>query len=107
MKGSLEEILESVPNEVQWTDIVEFDEFNLRMDTVGVLFANTIGVADQYMEFCPDNTPPLKEEILSWIWACRPDLGKEIVNQGISKGLRILIESYANQDMDRFWQYTK
>lgn len=106
MKGRLEEILQNVPNEVPWEDIVDFDDFNLRMDAVGILYSNTIGVADQYMEFCPDNAPPLKEETLSWIWVCRPDLGNEILNLDISEGFRILIESYTNQDMNKFWEFT-
>lgn len=106
MKGSLEEILQNVPNEVQWRDIVDFDDFNQRMEAVGVLYSNTIGVCDQYMEFIPDNSPPLQEEVLSWIWTCRPDLANEILLIEISENFRVLIESYKNLEMEKFWKHT-
>ncbi len=70
---------------------------------LSVLFVNTIGVSDGYIEFCPDNEPPLKGEIISWIWTFRPDLGFEILNQNIEQDLRLLIGSYANGTMDKWW----
>lgn len=106
MTGNLTDILRAVPTEVLWKEIIEFNEFDLRMDAVGVLFSNTIGVCDQYMEFCPDNTPPHKEETLSWIWVCRPDLYQEILEMELSESLQILIESYRDKEMDRFWKHT-
>ncbi len=45
------------------------------------------------------------EEILSWIWAYRPDLGSEILGMKLSEDFKILIESYNSSDMQKFWDY--
>lgn len=105
MKSELEKILESIPAEVPWSKIVEFDKFDERQSAVGVLYSNTIGVGENYIEFCPDDDPPLKEEILSWIWAFRPDLGSEMLEMRLSEDFKFLIESYNSSEMQKFWNY--
>lgn len=105
MKSELEKILETVPVEVPWNQIVEFDKFDERQSAVTVLYSNTIGVRENYIEFCPDYAPPLREEILSWIWAYRPDLGNEMLGMKPTEDFKILIESYNSSDMQKFWDY--
>ena len=105
MKIELENILKSVPNEVEFSEIIEFEKLDDRISAVGVLFANTIGVNEKSIEFCPDNEPPLIEEIISWIWTFRPDLGTEILNQNLSEDLIKLISSYEKNEMDNYWDY--
>jgi len=104
MKNELNKILESIPSEVQWSDIVDSDNFNERLSAVSALFVNTIGVGENYIEFCSDNEPPLKEEELSWVWSYRPDLANEILEMDLSEDFRVLIESYKDSEMDRFWK---
>ena len=74
MKQGLIEILDSIPTEVNHSDIIDFKNFYERVSAVGVIYANTIGVSIDKIEFCPNNEPPSKGEILSWIWSFRPDL---------------------------------
>jgi len=105
MSIELENILKSIPKEVEFNDIIEFDKLDERISAVGVLFANTIGVNEKSVEFCPDNEPPLFEEIISWIWTFRPDLGKEILKQNLSEDLIKLVSSYENGEMNKFWDY--
>tara|TARA_R110002072_G_scaffold302818_1_gene488939 strand:- start:549 stop:968 length:420 start_codon:yes stop_codon:yes gene_type:complete len=105
MKIELENILKLAPSEVLFSEIIEFDKLDERISAVGVLFANTIGVNENSIKFCPDNEPPLIEEIISWIWTFRPDLGIEILNQELSDDLMKLISSYENNEMDKFWVY--
>ena len=105
MKFVLDNILKSVPNEVEFSEIIEFDKLDDRISAVGVLFANTIGVNEKSIEFCPNNEPPLIEEIISWIWTFRPDLGTEILNQNLSEDLIKLISSYEKNEMNNFWNY--
>lgn len=105
MRTNLNQILESVPTEIEYSEIVDFDELDERISAVGVLFANTIGVCEGYIEFCPDNDPPLNDEILSWIWAFRPDLSSEILIQPLSNDLKLLIESYQTGNLTKWWDY--
>ena len=105
MKLELREILESVPTEVPWSEIVEFENFDVRMSGVGVLFANTIGVCQGYIEFCPDYQPPKEQEILSWIWSFRPDLSDQILKKEINEDFRKLIVLYKEENMQEFWDY--
>ena len=104
MKHELSKILESMPSKVQWKDIVDFDNFDERLSAVSVLFVNTIGVCENYIQFCPDNEPPLKEEELSWVWSYRPDLSNELLEMDLSDDFKVLIESYRDSEMDRFWK---
>nr|WP_298997904.1 hypothetical protein [uncultured Allomuricauda sp.] len=71
---------------------------------MSVLFVNTIGVCENYIEFCSDNKPPLKEEVLSWIWAYRPDLASELLELDLTEDFRFLIQSFRDSEMDKFWQ---
>ena len=105
MKIELENLLKLVPKEALFSEIIEFNKLDERISAVGVLFANTIGVNEKSIEFCPDNEPPLIEEIISWVWTFRPDLGIEILNQELPDALMKLISSYENNEMDKFWVY--
>ena len=105
MKSKLNQILESIPEEVPWSKIVDFDNFDERLSAISVLFVNTIGVCENCIEFCPDNQPPLKEEELSWIWSYRPDLADDLLELDLSEDFRMLIYSYKSSGMDKFWAY--
>jgi hypothetical protein len=106
MKNELSKILESIPRLVRNDIIVDFKGLDVRISAVSVLFANTIGVDENHIEFCPENEPPLKEEEeLSWIWSFRPDLADEFLSIDLSDDLRILIESYRDCQMERFWNH--
>lgn len=105
MESELNQIIESIPKEVSWKEIVDFDNFDERLSAISVLFVNTIGVCENYIEFCPDNEPPLREEELSWIWSYRPDLSDELLKLELSDDFRMLINSYKLSEMDKFWDY--
>ena len=105
MADDYRQLINSTPIEVKFSDIVEFDNFDERISAISVLYSNTIGVCDGYVEFCPDNVPPLIEEKISWIWAIRPDLGNEILKQELSNDLKLLIESYQKNEMNKWWEF--
>jgi hypothetical protein len=105
MAADFKSLIDFTPKEVSFKDIVDFNRLDERISAVGVLFANTIGVSDGYIEFCPDNEPPLIEEIISWIWTFRPDLAVDILKQTLSKDFKLLIESYQTGDMNKWWDY--
>ncbi len=94
MTLDLKTLIDSIPVEVKFSEIVDFDKLDERISAVGVLYANTIGVSGNYIEFCSDNEPALITEILSWIWVFRPDLSNDILKETLPKDLKLLIESY-------------
>lgn len=105
MNEELKILLDSPPFEIKYDEIVDFEGLDERISSVGVLFANTIGVSENIIEFCPDNAPPSMEEKISWIWVFRPDLANEVLSFNLSTDLRILIESYRDSQMERFWDH--
>jgi len=102
-KTELQTLLKSYPTTVNHTDIIDFASFDERLSAVDSLVANTIGVSEDFIEFIPDNVPPLEEEIYCWIWAIRPDLSKDLLDLNISEDFRILLKSHIDNDMSRFW----
>jgi hypothetical protein len=105
METELNKILKSYPTTVNHTDIIDFDNFDERLSAIDTIVVNTIGVSEDTIEFIPDNEPPLKEEIYCWIWAIRPDLSKDLLNLEINEDFRILLKSYIDNDMSKFWNH--
>ena len=90
---------------MEWNSIVQFNEFDLRVSAVDSIVVNIIGVCNGFVEFCPDDNPPKYEEILCWIWAIRPDLTPELLNlENLNPGFRLLLKSYSEGDIDRFFE---
>jgi hypothetical protein len=105
METELHTLLKSYPTTVNHTEVVDFINFDERLSAVDCLAVNTIGVSEDFIEFNPENEPPLKEEILCWIWAIRPDLSKDLLDLDISEDFRSLLNSYIGNNMTRFWDY--
>lgn len=105
MENELSTLLEAYPTKVNWTDVVDFANFDERLSAIDCLVVNTIGVSDGFIEFITDNEPPLIEEILCWIWAIRPDLSEKIIKLNINDDFRILLNSYINNKMEDFWNH--
>ncbi len=92
----LQTILNSIPYEVPWEDIVQFKKLNERVALANDVCANIVGVNEGYIEWCPNDEPPSMLETFLWWWVVRPDLGaaialeappelKEIISQYILK----------------------
>jgi len=105
--GELKSILNSVPRKVNFDEIIDFENLTERISAVGILYVNTIGVLNGSIEFCPDNNPPLIDEILSWIWIIRPDLGNDILKETQSADFIFLIRSYQENKMSNWWDNIK
>ena len=102
---TLKELIENYPNEITFEEIVDFENFDERLSVVDCIVVNSIGVNEGFIEFIPDNNPPLNEEILCWIWAIRPDLTNEILQLNISDDFKFALNSYSNNSMNKFWDY--
>lgn len=106
MDKELKELIDNYPKQLNWEEVLDFDKFDERLSAVDCLVVNTIGVSDGFIEFIPDNNPPLKEEILCWIWAIRPDLSTELMKlDEIQDDFKILLESHIENRMENFWDH--
>jgi hypothetical protein len=89
----IQTILDSIPNEVLWQDIVQFDQLDERVAIANDLCANIIGVNEGYIEWCPNDEPPSRLETLTWWWVVRPDLGAAIAIEAPQE-LKEIISQY-------------
>ena len=105
MDKELLELLASYPTTVEWSDVVDFVNFDTRLSAIDCLVINTIGVSKGFIEFTPNNNPPLQEEILCWIWGIRPDLSKALMKLDISEDFRILLNAYLSNNKQVFWNH--
>ena len=92
----VQSILDSIPNEVLWQDIVQFNKLNERVGIANDLCANIIGVNEGYIEWCPNDEPPSILETLVWWWVVRPDLGAAIAIEAPQE-LKEIISRYILQ----------
>ncbi|MBE9130191.1 MULTISPECIES: hypothetical protein [unclassified Coleofasciculus] len=90
-------ILDSIPTEVRWQDIVEFNKLDKRVAIANDLCANIIGVNESYIEWCPNDEPPSRLETLTWWWVVRPDLGAAIAIEAPQE-LKEIIGQYILQN---------
>jgi len=104
-KVTLKELIKKYPSEILFDEIVDFGSFDERLSIIDCIVANTIGVTERSIEFIPDNNPPLKDEILCWIWSFRPDLSKEILEITENENIKFALSYYLNDTMDKFWDY--
>ena len=95
--------LDDTPTTVKWGDIEECDRFDERRSAVDCLFANTIGVNEGFVEWCPNRDPPELDERLAWIWCIQPSLAEGVVELSGTE-LRRLVESYSADEMDHWWK---
>ena len=102
-------LLAALPREVERADITDVALLEERIAAVGALHANTIGVGEEGVQFCPDNEPPLLEEKLMWLWVIHTPLGATIlafpITFPISAACQLLLTAYLHDDMSRFWDH--
>jgi hypothetical protein len=96
MDERLPSILDSIPNEVRWQYIVQFNKLDERVAIANDLCANIIGVNEGYIEWCPNDEPPSILETLVWWWVVRPDLGAAIAIEAPQE-LKEIISRYILQ----------
>ena len=100
---SFQDLFSTPPETVNWSDIVELDDLSERLSCIDCLYANTLGVNDGNVEWCPNDEPPSHQETLAWIWFIRPDLGTDIINNAPEE-LKNLIRKWNSNDMNSWWK---
>lgn len=93
---TLKEILQNYPNQIMFDNIFDFEKFDERLSIIDCIVVNIIGVEEGFIEFIPDNNPPLEDEILCWIWSFKPDLTNEILEITKNDDLKFALNSYLN-----------
>ncbi|MCC3421083.1 MAG: hypothetical protein JGK28_25030 [Microcoleus sp. PH2017_07_MST_O_A] len=64
----IQSILNSIPNEISWQDIVQFEKLDDRVSIANDLCANIIGVNESTIEWCPNEDSADRLEQLVWWW---------------------------------------
>ncbi len=93
----VQSILEAIPNEVRWQDVVQFEKLDERVAIANDLCANIIGVNEGTIECGSNENPPSQLETLVWWWVVRPDLGAAIAMEAPQK-LKNIISQYILQN---------
>lgn len=78
----IQEILQDknkIPMLVFFKNIQEIEKIEDRFFEVERVYGDIVGMNVDSVEFCPNNTPPLKEEILPWLWLIHPECKNEIL----------------------------
>ena len=89
----VQSILNSITNQVEWQDIIQFEQLDQRVTIANDLCANIIGVNESSIEWCPNDNPPNQMETLVWWWVVRPDLGAAIAIEAPQE-LKEIISQY-------------
>ena len=92
----IQSILNSIPHQIPWQDIVQFEKLDDRVAIANNLYANIIGVNENTIEWCPNDEPPNHLETLVWWWVVRPDLGAAIAREAPQE-LKQIISQYILQ----------
>ena len=93
----VQSILNAIPSEVNWQDVVQFEKLDERVARANDLCANVVGVNEGYIEWCPNDEPPSMMETLVWWWVVRPDLGAAIAIEAPQE-LKEIIGQYILQN---------
>ncbi len=93
----IQSILNSIPNEIPWQNIVQFEKLDYRVAIANDLCANIIGVNESTIELCANENPPERLEQLVWWWVVRPDLGAAIAKEAPQQ-LKNIISQYILQN---------
>jgi len=92
----------NIPEQVDWSEVENFEDFDTRRSAVDCLYANTIGVSEGFVEWCPDDTRD-ENVYCCWVWSVRPSLSEE-VKKHCDQDLRELIEAYESDEMDAWFE---
>ena len=93
----IQSILNSIPDEIRWQDIVQFEKLDDRVTIADDLCANIIGVNEGTIECGSNENPPSQLETLVLWWIVRPDLGAAIASEAPQE-LKNIISQYIMQN---------
>jgi hypothetical protein len=93
----IQSILNSIPQEITWQDIVQLEKLDDRVTIADDVCANIIGVNEGTIECGSNENPPSQLEKLVWWWVVRPDLGAAIAIEAPQK-LKNIISQYILQN---------
>jgi hypothetical protein len=96
MNPDVEAIVRSLPLEVAWKDIVQFEHIDERVLAANWVSGDIIGVGEGFVEWCPNHDPPSDAETLLWWWVVRPDLGAAIAYEATTE-IREVIAEYTRE----------
>lgn len=100
MPTDVREMLQSLPDEVPFSMIPEFDRLDARVSAANGIHV-VVGMNRGFVEFCPDEDPPTEAERLAWWWVVRPDLGAAIAAEADDELAEIIGQYILEEVPDR------
>ncbi len=89
------------PPKVAIQDVADQEHLDERISAINCLFANLVGVGEDYLEFCSEKEGSDRDELLAWSWFIKPSQG-EAITKASSVELCALITHYQNGTMN-YW----
>jgi hypothetical protein len=72
--------LDALPTRMPFTGIPQLDKMSERFFDIEQVYGDIVGMNVDSIEFCPNNSPPDKDdEVLPWLWLIYPHLKEEIL----------------------------
>ena len=97
------EIPEITHIEVQFSYIEDFENLDNRVSALSCIHANTIGVNEGFVEFCPNDKPVNPQEYYGWLWLLKPHSSKEYIND-CDDNLKNLIIAYSENKLEHWYK---
>jgi hypothetical protein len=65
--------VKKIPTTVRFTDIQQCETMEDRFFAVDRTIGSIVGMNVDSVDFCPDNEPPSRDEVLAWLWIIHPE----------------------------------
>jgi hypothetical protein len=82
--------VKKIPKTVRFTDIQQLETMEDRFFAVDRTIGTILGMNEDSVDFCPNDKPPNRDEILAWLWIIHPEykagileLGNDIVRKAV------------------------
>ena len=82
-----------IPRTVRFTDIQQLKTMENRFFAVDRTIGGILGMNADSVDFCPDNKPPSRDEVLAWLWVIHPEYKAAILKLGSDRVREVVLES--------------
>ena len=84
---------------VPFSKIKAFERMEERFFDIEKEYGDILGMNVDSVEFCPNNNPSSKDEILPWLWVIHPEEKEEILKYADAT-LKRIIKDYEESDSE-------
>jgi hypothetical protein len=85
--------VKKIPRTVRFKDIQGFKTMEDRFFAVDRMIGVILGMNADSIDFCPENKPPSRDEVLAWLWVIHPEYKAAIWGLGSQIVRKVILES--------------